>query len=538
LLVSIGLDAVPLTVGGAGGALTAAGGAAVLGHRLSTRGRIRARYGPGGWITHRELRVCLGTSAVREKALRVRPSLATLTREQRRKLPDAEFGVTIGRTVTGPPVPRWLHFTHEDVCFMVAPPRMGKTSLFGNWIIDHPGAVVATSTKTDTHRYTAALRADRGTVWVFNPEQLGGLASTFRWSPVDGCADPGIAQERAGYLVSGASAAGDVRDGAWFEQKAVGVLRAYLLAAALGKRTMSEVAKWATAPSDNTAVKILKDFPHVVPGGWIAEMEHLRGSAADRTRESIYLTLGLAVAFMGNPDVARVCTPGPDEPSFDVREFVNGRQTLHIIGEERQHSPIAPLLCALTGHVFEECKRLAAYQPDGRLDPPVLFALDEAALIVPVPLPRWTSDAGGRGITLAVAVQALSQLEERWHRTGAATIRNNAGVKLYLGGLTEPADLEAVSVVCGEREEDSVTDNLDDGARTPRSVTRRLTRTITADRVRMLPEFYVLVVYRTARPVIARIRPVWGRTDVQAHSAHTPVVGTADRVESAHSRVS
>ncbi|MGH8920173.1 MAG: hypothetical protein ACRD0H_17880, partial [Actinomycetes bacterium] len=58
LLASIGLDAAPVTVVGAAGALTAAGGAAVLGHRVSARGRIRARYGDGGWITHRELRQC------------------------------------------------------------------------------------------------------------------------------------------------------------------------------------------------------------------------------------------------------------------------------------------------------------------------------------------------------------------------------------------------------------------------------------------------------------------------------------------------
>jgi hypothetical protein len=36
-----------------------------------------------------------------------------------------------------------------------------------------------------------------------------------------------------------------------------------------------------TAPSDNTVVKILKDFPHAAPGEWIAEMEYRRGSAAD-----------------------------------------------------------------------------------------------------------------------------------------------------------------------------------------------------------------------------------------------------------------
>ena len=32
---------------------------------------------------------------------------------------------------------------------------------------------------------------------VFNPQYIGGVASTFRWSPVDGCEDPATAIRRA-----------------------------------------------------------------------------------------------------------------------------------------------------------------------------------------------------------------------------------------------------------------------------------------------------------------------------------------------------
>ena len=63
-------------------------------------------------------------------------------------------------------------------------------------------------------------------------------------------------------------------------------------------------------------------------------------------------------------------------------------------GEETQ---AAPLVCALTGHIAREARRLAALQPGGRLDPPLTLVLDEAALISPVPLqpgPRTWAGAG------------------------------------------------------------------------------------------------------------------------------------------------
>jgi hypothetical protein len=47
----------------------------------------------------------------------------------------------------------------------------------------------------------------------------------------------------------------------------------------------------------------------------------------------------------------------------------------------------------------------------GRLDPPVLFALDEAPNVVPLPLHRLTSEARGLGITFFVCVRSRQQLD-------------------------------------------------------------------------------------------------------------------------------
>ena len=70
-------------------------------------------------------------------------------------------------------------------------------------ILDAPGAVIATSTRTDLFSLTSELRARRGPVWVFNPSGVGGLASTITFDPLVGCRAPKVAFERASDLIAG-----------------------------------------------------------------------------------------------------------------------------------------------------------------------------------------------------------------------------------------------------------------------------------------------------------------------------------------------
>lgn len=466
---------------------------------LTPRARVRATLGPGGWAGRRHLHAALSARAVQRVACEVRPSVRALPPPERAKLPKTDFGAYVGRTVVGPLRPWSLYCSYRDVVMMVAPPQTGKTALLGGMIIDAPGAVIAASTKGDIYKHTAALRAKRGPVLVFDPEGLTGLKGTFRWSPVTGCQVPAVAQERANYLVIGSNAAAGVSNGGFFEQQAAKVLRAYLLAAALDGRGMADVAAWAQAPTDRTALRILSRMADRVPVGWDRELAQILNTEAAKTRESIYLTLGLSTAFMTDPYVAKMCEPSDEEAAFDVKSFLEAKGTLYLLGSERPHGSVAPLLTCLTGYLFEEAKRVAAACEDGRLDPPLMLALDEAALITPVPLDRWSADSGGRGIQLIFAVQALAQLFQRWGERGGQTIVNNANLKVVYNGLTLAADLDALSKVCGEREYNG-----------------RLVRILPPDRLRQLPPFHVLALYRFTPPTIARITPVWKRPDVLA----------------------
>jgi type IV secretion system protein VirD4 len=85
----------------------------------------------------------------------------------------------------------------EDQTLALAAPRTGKSGWLADRVIDHPGAVLTTSTRTDLSGHTAPLRARHGVVHIFNPEGIGGVASTFRWNPLQGCEQPAITLQRA-----------------------------------------------------------------------------------------------------------------------------------------------------------------------------------------------------------------------------------------------------------------------------------------------------------------------------------------------------
>jgi len=86
----------------------------------------------------------------------------------------------------------------------------------------------------------------------------------------------------------------------------------------------------------------------------------------------------------------------------------------------------------------------------GRLDPPLLMALDEATQICRVPLDKWLAHSGGKGIQIATVVHGEAQLAATWGHHGRRVILDTSGCKVVLPGVDDPDTLEHLSRVCGE----------------------------------------------------------------------------------------
>jgi hypothetical protein len=173
--------------------------------------RLHLRLHPGkGFATVIGLWLRWGRLAALRRSSRIRRSLPLWLRA----LTPGEHSVFLGRA----------HYRHrlrvplEEHVLVMAPPRTFKTAFLANVIMEYPGPAIATTTKADLLALTAAVRAQRGPVHVFNPQCIGGVPSTFSWSPVEGCEDPATAIRRADAFAFAVSQQG-VEDGGFWAAK-------------------------------------------------------------------------------------------------------------------------------------------------------------------------------------------------------------------------------------------------------------------------------------------------------------------------------
>src|SRR5690606_1941541 len=116
--------------------------------------------------------------------------------------------------------------------------------------LDAPGAVLATSTRTDLLETTGPIREDtHGPVLVFNPSGLGDIKSTVAFPPLIGCEEPQHAIERSIDMIPRR----DDLDGerTFWDDQARRVFGALLHAAALGGRSSRDVLGWVSRPEDS-----------------------------------------------------------------------------------------------------------------------------------------------------------------------------------------------------------------------------------------------------------------------------------------------
>jgi len=191
-----------------------------------------------------------------------------------------------------------------------------------------------------------------------------------------------------------------------------------------------------------------------------------------------------------------------------------------------QDALVAPLVTALTGHIARTARQVAGRQPAGRLDPPLTLALDEAALICPIPLDDWTADMGGRNVTIHIAAQSRPQLRKRWGHDGAAAIVNNAAAVVIFGGTRDQEDLQAYSTLAGEREERIVT--RDHTGKVISETTQRVS-TVTPAQIAQLAPGWVLLIRRGMPPVIAKVKMAWTRQDVRSVLRQRRRIARAER---------
>src|SRR5689334_8449880 len=354
--------------------------------------RLHLRLHPGKGFAHLfSLHLRWGRLAALRRSARIRPSLPL-----RYRLADPrQHAVFLGRAHYR----HRLHVPFEEHLLVMAPPRTYKSAFLADVILRYPGPVIATTTKPDIYGLTGAVRDQLGPVHVFNPQRIGGLRSTFRWSPVADCQDPATAIRRADAFAFAVSQEG-VEDGSFWSAKASDYLRGYFCAAALAGYDLKAVAAWVSGADPHIPEQIL-----MAAGArqWACTLAELRGEA-HKTAATVRMVMSRALAFMADPDLAACVLPAPGA-GFDIPGFLYDAGTLYMVAEAvSEDAPVAPLFAAMASEIHWIAAQIGQASASGRLDPPLLMGLDEVTQICPVPLPSWLSDSGGKGIQVVAVV--------------------------------------------------------------------------------------------------------------------------------------
>jgi type IV secretory pathway TraG/TraD family ATPase VirD4 len=473
-----------------------------------------------GTASNRELLTVASAHAVRKKARQINPEARTAD--------IRDIATPLGRVGSrrvGPQV--WS--AHEDVTARFGGPRVGKSGEMACRIIDAPGAVVTTSTRVDLYELTHGLRGRKGPIYIFNPSGMAGLPSTVTFDPLTGCERPTVAQHRAQDLIAGAQPPGDHHRGGgdqrgFWNLQAARVLATLLHAAALdpGGSGMHDVFGWLSDPdAADRAVQLLQRSP---ARSVAKDALQFLGTNIN-TRTSITTTIATALGWMMSDSALAAAgmatgagvtvTPAgvsvPDRAGLDVGRLIHEGGTIYLLGDDDGQD--APLVTAFTAQLARSARAIANMQPGGRLARPLTFALDEAVLICPVPLPRWTADMGGRHITIHFAAQSPAQLVDRWGHSGAAALLNNCASILLFGGMRDINDLRACVELLGERDEPVA--NFDKDHHFGGASTRRIP-VVSAAQLSQLRDGQAMLVRRGTKPFLVNVQMAWERVDVKS----------------------
>ena len=463
------------------------------------------RRGPGrrdrpvrGLATARQVAPLLaGPTTARARNLR--PSLRA---DGRRRLPKGEIGIRLGTLAPGR---REVFAGFEDVGLAIMAPRSGKTtSLAIPAILSAPGAVVLTSNKAANDAYTATLeaRARVGRTWTLDPQQIACAPREMWWDILADAATPEGAQRLAGHFVT-ASISESEQD--FWSKAAQNTLTSMFLAAARTGHRIGDVLAWLATPTDRTPIDALKDIDEDARAD---QLESTVAGAAE-TRDGIYETARQFVACLLDPAIAAWVTPHEAVPEFRPEKFAVGRDTLYLLSKDGGGGA-SGIIAAAADAVMRAAVRQAE-RAGGRLDPPMLCVLDEAANVCRISdLPDLYFHLGSRGVLPFTILQSYRQGQRVWGEAGMDALWSASTVKVIGSGIDDPDFADKLSRLVGDHEVETVSVSHGDQGRST-SVSTRTERLLPPDRIRSLPKGQALLL-ATGLPVALLDLTPWYRT--------------------------
>ncbi|MET9664960.1 TraM recognition domain-containing protein [Streptomyces sp. NPDC006475] len=451
----------------------------------------------------------LMAKAITDKARSLRPSL-----KDSKRIDAKDTGILLGNLQGSR---HEVRMGFEDVAVAIMAPRSGKTtSLAIPSMLNAPGPVLLTSNKAAGDAFTTAYeaRAAAGAVWTMDPQQIAHAAREMWWNPLASARTLDGANRLAGHFLAASVDAS--QQGDFWSKAGSNILSQLLLAAALDERPITDIMQWLAFPADRTPLDILRDH------GFAAVAAQLKGTVEGppETRDGIYETARQYAAALLNAEIAAWVTPQKDVAEFRPADFVTSTDTLFLLSKDGGGGASA-LIAACADSVMRAATAQAE-RAGGRLDPPMLAILDEAANVCKISdLPDLYSHLGSRGIIPITILQSYRQGQKVWGDAGMDAMWSASTVKVIGSGIDDPDFADKLSRLIGDHDvETTSTSHSESGKST--SVSMRQERILPASAIRALPKGTALCFATGMRAAMLDLRPWYlepGAKELSAASA-------------------
>ncbi|WP_446038087.1 type IV secretory system conjugative DNA transfer family protein [Streptomyces sp. SID1121] len=436
----------------------------------------------------------LMAKAITAKARSLRPSL-----KDAKHVAPGEAGVLLGN-LQG--TRHEVRMGYEDVAVAIMAPRSGKTTCLAiPAILAAPGPVLLTSNKAAGDAYTATLDARRSTgrTWSMDPQQIAHAAREMWWNPLADATTLEGAGRLAGHFLAASVDAS--QQGDFWSKAGSNILSQLFLAGALDDRPITDVMQWLAFPADRTPLDILRDH------GFAAVAAQLKGTVEGppETRDGIYETARQYAAALLNSEIARWVTPQKGVREFRPSEFVTSRDTLFLLSKDGGGGASA-LIAACADSVMRAATTQAE-RAGGRLDPPMLAILDEAANVCKIAdLPDLYSHLGSRGVIPITILQSYRQGQKVWGDAGMDAMWSASTIKVIGSGIDDPDFADKLSRLIGDHDVETTSTSTSDSGKST-SVSMRQERILPPDAIRALPKGSALAFATGMKVAMLDLRP-------------------------------
>ncbi|MGD3109305.1 TraM recognition domain-containing protein [Streptomyces sp. YGL11-2] len=459
-------------------------------HKDGTSGRKKR---VAGMAKHQDIEPLM-SKAITAKARSLRPSL-----KDTKHIDAKDTGILLGN-LQG--TRHEVRMGYEDVAVAIMAPRSGKTtSLAIPSILNAPGPVLLTSNKAAGDAYTATLdaRAAVGRTWSMDPQQIAHSERQMWWNPLADAKTLDGAGRLAGHFLAASVDAS--QQGDFWSKAGSNILSQLFLAAALDERPITDVMQWLAFPADRTPLDILRDHGHA------AVAAQLKGTVEGppETRDGIYETARQYAAALLNSEIAAWVTPQKDVEEFKPKDFVTSKDTLYLLSKDGGGGASA-LIAACADSVMRAATAQAE-RAGGRLDPPMLAILDEAANVCKISdLPDLYSHLGSRGIIPITILQSYRQGQKVWGDAGMDAMWSASTIKVIGSGIDDPDFADKLSRLIGDHDIETTSTSTSESGKST-SVSMRQERILAADAIRALPKGTALCFATGMRVAMLDLRP-------------------------------